>query len=280
MFKSVPNDVFAFDLEWIPDTKAGRALLGLPTSMAEIQVWESMWKAAGATADNPRPFLKTIQSRIVSVAVVSRKVVGTGPAMVRLTSLPKNPNLEAERDEASIVSTFLNALGERKPQLVGFYSGNADLPILVQRGIVHGIQATGFSKRPAKPWEGYDYFDSRNSEGHIDLSTISGGWKVTFSLNDIATLSGIPGKLGVSGGDVAQMWLDGRYAEIVAYNEFDALSTYLVWLRAAHFAGFFTSAQYIIEQELVVALIQSEIAAGRTHLQTFLDAWSFKINRD
>jgi predicted PolB exonuclease-like 3'-5' exonuclease len=277
MFKSVPNDVFAFDLEWIPDTAAGRALLGLPSGTPELQVWEAMWKAAGATAENPRPFLKTIQSRIVSVAVVSRKLVGTGPATVRLTSLPKRPNVETERSEGSIIGTFLNAVGERKPQLIGFYSGNADLPILVQRAIVHGIQAAGFSKRPAKPWEGYDYFDSRNSEGHIDLSTISGGWKSTFSLNEIATLSGIPGKIGVSGGDVAQMWLDGRYEEIVAYNEFDSLTTYLVWLRAAHFAGFFTSEQYVAEQTLVVTLLKSEITAGRKHLQAFLDAWSFKV---
>lgn len=276
MFKSVPSDVFVFDLEWIPDTSAGRALLGLSSATPELQVWEAMWKAAGATADNPRPFLKTIQSRIVSVAVVSRKLVGTESATVRLTSLPKQPNVEAERSEAAIISTFLNAVGERKPQLVGFYSGNADLPILVQRGIVNGIRAAGFCKRPAKPWEGYDYFDNRNSEGHVDLSTVSGGWKSAFSLNEISTLSGIPGKIGVSGGDVAQMWLEGRYTEIVAYNEFDALSTYLVWLRAAHFAGFFTSEQYVAEQKLVAALIKLEIGAGRTYLQAFLDAWSLK----
>lgn len=276
MFKSVPSDVFAFDLEWVPDTAAGRALLGLSAATPELEVWEAMWKAAGANADNPRPFLKTIQSRIVSVAVVSRKLVGSGPAAVRLTSLPKQPNMEGERSESAIIGTFLNALGERKPQLVGFFSSNADLPILIQRGIVNGIQAAGFCKRPAKPWEGYDYFDSRNSEGHIDLSTISGGWKSTFSLNEIATLSGIPGKIGVSGGDVAQMWLDRRYAEIVAYNEFDALSTYLVWLRAAHFAGFFADEQYVAEQNLVATLIKTEIGAGKAHLQTYLDAWSFK----
>ncbi len=39
------------------------------------------------------------------------------------------------------------------------------------------------------------------------------------------------GKMNVDGEGVAFLWLDGKLNEIVAYNEFDALTTYLVWLR-------------------------------------------------
>jgi len=39
------------------------------------------------------------------------------------------------------------------------------------------------------------------------------------------------GKMDVDGEEVAFLWLDGKLNEIVAYNEFDALTTYLVWLR-------------------------------------------------
>jgi len=46
------------------------------------------------------------------------------------------------------------------------------------------------------------------------------------------------GNWGVSGEEVAPMWLEGRLAEIVAYNECDTLSTYLIWLRMAYFGGF------------------------------------------
>jgi len=276
MFKSIGRKVYSFDLEWVPDTRAGRLLLGLSDATPELKVWEAMWKAAGGTDENPRPFIKTIQSRIVSVAAVIRQENDKGEVTLRLTSLPKNPENEAERNEAAILKIFLDALGEHKPQIVGFYSGNADIPILVQRSIINGLHAPGFASRPDKPWNGVDYFDHRNSEGHIDISTVGSAYKNTYTLNEMATLSGIPGKLGVAGGDVAQMWLDGKYSDICHYNQTDAITTYLTWLRIAHFGGFFNDANYQVEQQRVFDLINSEIKRGGKHLKAFLDAWSFK----
>jgi hypothetical protein len=60
----------------------------------------------------------------------------------------------------------------------------------------------------------------------------------------------------------------------VAYNEFDALTTYLVWLRVAHFGGHFTSQEYATEQELVRELILSEIENGKIHLKKYLEEWN------
>ena len=70
----------------------------------------------------------------------------------------------------------------------------------------NSVLATKFAKRPNMPWEDYDYFDARNSEGHIDLIQILGGFgKSSPSLNEMATICGIPGKLGISGQEVAQL---------------------------------------------------------------------------
>jgi hypothetical protein len=124
------------------------------------------------------------------------------------------------------------------------------------------------------PWEGDDYFDSRNSEASVDLKEVIGGWgKATPSLNEIATLSSIPGKMDVDGQQVAHLWLDGNMERIVQYNEYDALTTYLVWLRTAHFGGHFTTEQYNSEQQYVRDLIQTEIDNGKTHLQQYLVEW-------
>ena len=62
--------------------------------------------------------------------------------------------------------------------------------------------------------------------------------KSSPSLNEMAAVCGIPGKLGISGKEVAQLWMEGRLLEIVAYNECDALTTYLIWLRIAFLAVF------------------------------------------
>ena len=61
--------------------------------------------------------------------------------------------------------------------------------------------------------------------------------------------------------------------EIVAYNEFDALTTYLVWLRVAHFGGHFTDQEYEVEQRLVRELILSEMENGKMHLKKYLEEW-------
>ena len=143
----------------------------------------------------------------------------------------------------------------------------------LQRAVVHGIQAQQFCARPDKPWEGVDYF-ARDSEYNIDLMRIVGGWgKSTPKLHEMATLSGIPGKMDVDGNAVAVLWLQGDHRRIVDYNECDAITTSLLWLRIAHLAGKFTSAQYEEEQERVRDLLTIEGNRGKDHLLKYLDVW-------
>jgi len=93
------------------------------------------------------------------------------------------------------------------------------------------------------------------------------------TLHQAATLSGIPGKLEVSGASVSQMWLDGKLAQIVEYNECDAFTTHLLWARIAHFSGLLSTEQYQTEQKLVRDLLEYEISQNRTHLQRFVQEW-------
>lgn len=274
MIRGVEERVWAFDLEWVPDPLAGRLLHGLADSTPDAAVLAEMWRAGGATDEDPTPFLKTAVCRIVSIAVVERRAHGRDEApTLNLLSLPRDPKSAEEAREANVIGTFLNALGRNRPQLVGYNSHDSDLKILIQRALVLGVQATEFARRPDKPWLGVDYF-ARGSESNIDLKEIVGGWgKAVPSLHEIAVQSGIPGKLDVDGNDVARMWLEGRLDEILAYNEMDALTTYLVWLRLAHFAGHFTTPEYAAEEAHVRALIEREIAAGKRHLARYLEAW-------
>ena len=275
MFKSVKNEVWAFDAEWVPDPQAGRALYELSDEMADEAVVTEMWRKNGATEEVPQPFLKLAISRVVSIALVRRTERADGKITVDLRSRPKDPSNPEDCSEGSILGGFLNSVGMLGPQLVGFNSGGSDLPIFIQRGIINGIQATGFCTRPDKPWEGRDYF-ARDSEWNIDLMTAIGGWsKAQPSLKEIARQSGIPCKLGeIDGGGTARAWLDGDLAGIVRYNEHDALTTYLVWLRVAHFAGHFTTEQYQVEQALLRTMLERRAAKpGNDHLAEFINAW-------
>ncbi len=270
MFRAVPDHVWAFDLEWVPDPASGRRAYNLPAAASDDEAYAAMWAGAGATAEEPRPYLKTMLCRVVSLAVVMRKVQG-GNVSLTLFSLPQSEAMP----ERELIGRFLKGIGDAnpRPQLVGFNSRESDLPILIQRGMVQGVSAPGFAHRPEKRWEGFDYFDKYN-EGHIDLKEVVGGWgKATPSLHQFATACGIPGKIDTSGDNVIDLWLAGDVRRIVEYNEFDALTTYLLWLRAAHFAGHFNDAGHAEEVERVRELIGKRIAAGQAHLARYLARW-------
>jgi hypothetical protein len=272
MFKVVSRHVCAFDLEWVPDPQAGRRVYDLPETLSDAEVFHIMWEKGGATAEKPRPYLKTILCRVVSVSAVIREQAANGEVSLRLTALPKVA--DSPMPEGELIGKFLGYVGKYKPQLVGFNSHTSDLPILLQRGIAAGISAGSFCQRPNKPWEGTDYF-ARATEAHVDLKNILSGWGIgTPSLHELAVVLGVPGKMGTDGSTVVDHWVEGDLRPIVEYNHFDALTTYLVWLRTAMFAGFFSPAQYRVEEDRVRILITNNIAAGEQHLSRYLDKWN------
>ncbi|PZV02200.1 MAG: hypothetical protein DCF32_15330 [Leptolyngbya sp.] len=271
MFKSVGRHVCAFDLEWVPDPISGQRVYGLPATLSDSEVFEVMWAKAGATAEKPRPHLKTALCRVVAVSAVVREQQPNGELNLRLTTLPRQS--DRLMDEADLISTFLGYLGQHHPQLVGFNSQTADLPILLQRGLVSGVSAAEFCRRTDKGW-GSDYF-SRHGDAHIDLKSVLSGWGIaTPTLHELAAAMGIPGQVREQPHDVVNWWVEGDLRSIVAQSQFDALSTYLVWLRAARFAGFFSAEQYSEEESRVRGMVGDRIAQGDCHLTHYLDRWS------
>lgn len=274
MFKTVLPCLFSFDVEWVPDPLAAELLYGVkdepPHSLEDA--FRKLWQEGGATPERPQPFIKTVLSRIVSIAGIFREETPEGEVKLELISLPKEPNDPEKCRESALLTAFLKAVGRRKPQLVGYNSAQSDVPIIVERAIVHGLPGYGFGERPEKPWEGADYF-SPHGDYHVDLAQSLGRWGMTPRLHEIANLSGIPGKLGISGDSVAQMWLMGDMQGIVNYNEYDAFTTHLLWARMAHFGGLLSSETYAAEQDRVDALLEKEIADGHAHLEAYREEW-------
>lgn len=275
MLKTLADSLFSFDLEWVPDPKAGEILCGVDigTPAGCEAAMEALWQRAGASADKPQPYLKTILCRIVSLAGILRTKEKEGQVELRLVSLPQDCNADTDTQEATILKGFLQSVGRRKPQLVGYNSAQADLPIIIQRAVVHGLPAYGFTDRPEKPWQGMDYFH-QFSDAHIDLAPLLGRFAQTPSLHEAASLCGIPGKIDTAGGSVAQLWLQGKLKAVVDYNECDAFTTHLLWARVAHFAGVLTAAEYANEENLTADLLRAEISTGKLHLKKYLQEWN------
>ena len=268
-----------FDLEWVPDANGAKRLFDLPDEITEVEAMQRLWEHSPQYSDaNPRPFLKYMFSRVVSIAFLSRKSIfrdGERVTEFSLNSLPKLPLESDDVDEAAIIERFLYIVGDRCPQLVGFNSADSDLQVLIQRGMINEISAPAFCKRPNKPWEGPDYFDSRNSEAHLDIiKRFYGGAGMTPRLDELAKMCGFPGKIDVKGDQVTDLWLERNVTKIVEYNQIDTLNTYLVWLRLVYFAGQIEEEEYVNEQDQFREFLENESQKpGKAFLSDFLAKW-------
>ena len=268
-----------FDMEWVPDAEAARRLFDLSPEVTEVEAMEQLWKSARGydPETNPRPFVKYLLSRVVSIAFLSRKpVVVDGQTNIEfgLHSLPQGP-VEGWPAEAPLIDRFLYILGERCPQLVGYNSAASDIQVLIQRGMINEISAEKFCERPDKPWEGTDYFRRWDNEDHLDILKLFGSSNgMAPRLDEFAKLCGYPGKIDVKGDQVTDLWLKGDVTKIVEYNQVDALNTYLLWLRLVHFCGKLSGEEYYEETEQFQSFLAAEAQKPeKAFVADFLAKW-------
>jgi len=265
MLRHVAPEVWCWDTEFVPDPDVGRVIQDAPGA-DDDSVVEQMWaeERRKSSKDEERPFLPLPLQRVVSIAAVVRRQDQRGTC-VDLVSRPKEAPIE---DECAMIDGFLSGLSSPRPcpvQLVGWASTSADMFVLLHRAMRYGLSYPSLIP-PQKPWDGADYFSSKSAY-HVDLMNDLFGWGRKSTLNDMAACLCVPGKMEVSGDNVYDMWKKGRVQEIRQYCEHDALTTYLVWLRAAHFVGLLDgTAEEVLLRDMLVA-------KNEPHLQAFLERW-------
>ncbi|MEX1021067.1 MAG: hypothetical protein WDZ49_15505, partial [Litorilinea sp.] len=179
-------------------------------------------------------------------------------------------------DEGELIRRFLEHVAGKQFQLWGFNSSGSDLPILRQRAIALEMPCPRFATRPSKPWLGMDYFDTRTSDAHMDIMQLLSGHQrgaATPSLDEFCAACGVPGKLDIDGGQVADLFLQGNIRQIVEYNATDALTTHLLALRIALHAGQLDAEGYAAEIRAARQLVQEQIDRGKEQFVKFNDAW-------
>ena len=251
---------FSFDIETIPDLDFGRQMWQLD-GLSDKDVGRAMFFKQLQRAGSE--FLPLHQQRIVAIAVALR----TGDSF-RVWSLG-----DRDADEADLVRRFFDGIERYSPELVSWNGSGFDLPVLQYRALKHGIQApryweTGDDDREFR----YNNYLSRFHWRHIDLMDVLAGFQPRgrASLDQMATLLGFPGKLGLSGDQVWQCWLDGGIDEIRQYCETDVLNTYLIYLRFEYMRGNLDDASLAREFERVRSTIT---ALEQPHLAEFAEAW-------
>jgi hypothetical protein len=254
------SNVFAFDIETVPDVELGRRLHGLE-GLSDKQVGYVMQTRQREQTGSE--FLSLEQQRVVAISVAMRTREG-----FRAWSLG-----DAGSPEAELVSRFFDGIGRYSPTLVSWNGSGFDLPVLHYRAMRHRVQAhryweTGDEDQSFR-WNNYL---GRFHWRHTDLMDVLSGYqgRGRVGLDRMAQLLDLPGKLGMSGEGVWDAHLEGRTEDIRNYCETDVINTYLIYLRFELMRGRLTPEEHDRECGIVRAWLGS---AGKAHLAAFLAAW-------
>jgi predicted PolB exonuclease-like 3'-5' exonuclease len=150
---------------------------------------------------------------------------------------------DAPPDESKVLQEFADFIGERHPTMVTFNGRRFDLPVLANRMLKHGVPFPAYyAGRSGRVDYRYRYSD----EGHLDLADVLTDFGASRmpSLDALAQLVGMPGKMGVDGSKVQSMHEQGKHAEIRNYCLNDVVQTTFVFLRAELLRGRITRDDY------------------------------------
>lgn len=162
---------------------------------------------------------------------------------------------DADARERALLLDFSRFVGRSRPVLVTYNGRAFDLPVIALRSLCHGVPLAWYYRE-----RGVRYRFSE--EGHLDLCDwlADHGATRSGSLDAVARLIGLPGKVGVDGSQVEGLYRAGQLAAIQRYCLADVAQTALLFLRFRLLQGVLDGEAYRAATE---ALLDALAADGR-----------------
>jgi hypothetical protein len=257
-------NVLVFDIETVPDIEGGRRLHGLD-GLSDADTIRAM-QALRRQQTGGRDFMRHHLHRVVAISVVFRH-----PRLeegIKVWSLG-----EPGSTEADLLQHFYDGLERYSPTLVSWNGSGFDLPVMHYRSLLHGVVAPRYWEEGEGDREfRFNNYLNRFHKRHTDLMDVLAGYQghAAAPLDEMATLLGLPGKMGMDGSKVADAWLDGEMDRIRNYCETDVLNTYGVYLHWLVNTGRLAPAERAEEERMLAAHLDDP---QRPHLQEFRNAW-------
>lgn len=251
--------VLVFDIETIPDLESGRKLYGLE-GLTDEETVQALYALRRSKVGNE--FLPHYLQKICAISLVL-----SHGGQLKVWSLG-----DEHSDEKELITRFFAGIDKHTPTLVSWNGSGFDLPVLHYRSLLHGVSAptyweTGENQQGFR-WNNYlSRFHSR----HLDLMDVIAAYqnKAFAPLDDISTMLGFPGKMGMSGSKVWEHYSSGQIKSIRNYCETDVLNTYCVYLRFELSRGILDIHEYTAAIDKLKNYLISE--KEKLHLQDFLN---------
>ena len=147
------------------------------------------------------------------------------------------PSGSDDAREARLLTALGSAVG--KATLVTYNGRSFDLPVIALRSLAHAVPMPWYYRESSTR---YRYSD----HGHLDLCDwlADHGAVRAGSLDALARLVGLPGKVGVDGSQVEGLYTAGKLDEIERYCLADVAQTALLFLRFQLLRGQLSPEEY------------------------------------
>lgn len=182
------------------------------------------------------------------------RVVTIGAAWILGGAVMKFGTIKGSSEE-QVLRAFVDIFAERSLRIIGWNTRGFDLPVIAHRCLRYGI-----------PWPWY-YCEVRGrspryryaTDCHLDLMDYLSdhGSSRKQTLDSAARLMGLPGKLGASGGDVAELYAAGKREEIDRYCLQDVAQTTALHFRVALLRGIISLGTYRTSMDTWLACLKS-----------------------
>jgi len=254
--------ILVFDIETIPDVETGRKLHDL-AGLSDKDTASALFALRRAKVGND--FLPHYLQKIVAISLLI-----SSPSQLKVWTLG-----DEHADEQELISRFFTGIDKHMPTLVSWNGSGFDLPVLHYRALLHGIPAPTYwetgENQQAFRWNNYlNRFHYR----HLDLMDVLAAYqnKAFAPLDDIASMLGFPGKMGMNGSKVWDEYQAGNIKGIRDYCETDVLNTYCVYLRFELMRGVINEHEYTQALERLRHYLGAQ--TDKAHLGDFLNRMS------
>lgn len=264
------QSIFVFDIETVPDTDVVKHLVDTKSKSVK-KLREELEEYHVKLSGNPfprQPFHKVVAVSFVEADIVRE---GNGQESYHITDVRSGGNAESSEEE--IIKGFYKYLSKKTPRIVSYNGRTFDLPVMKYRAMKYGVAAPWLYQSGDK-WN--NYMQRYSLDWHCDLleSFSDYGASCRAKMNEVCSILGVPGKIGVDGSKVTDLYDDGKIKEIRDYCETDVLNTYLLYLHDQHHRGNMSRTHfYESAQELANYLDAHKKEEGKAHFSEFLEEW-------
>lgn len=262
------NKLFVFDIETVPDTDAVRNLTGFESdNLNELR--EEIARYHLEITDGKNAFPRQPLWKVAAISFLEANIHrDAGEEYYELVRLESGQS----ETEKGLVEGFFKYFNNTTPRLVSYNGRGFDLPVLKYRAMKYGVQATALHDKSNK----WDNYSSRYSaDFHCDLieQLSDYGASAKCKMNEVCSILGYPGKFGVDGSKVSDMYDAGDMAGIRHYCEADVLNTYLLYLRFQQHTGATSTLSYNNSVEEILGYIDDH-KKDKSYLQDFKKEWA------